>query len=71
MFLTISTALEITPPAPAKSSATSSGNQNGMRRGPLHVHDCVSFPVFAALDGENVVEDMLRGEKMRDSTKDG
>ena len=56
------------PPAPAKSSATLSGNQKGTRRTP-RVHVWVSRPLFAASEGENVVEDMFKGAKRREDAK--
>ena len=56
------------PPAPAKSSATVSGNQKGMRRTP-RVHVWVSRPLFAASEGENVVEDIFKGAKRREDAK--
>ena len=64
---TMSSALEMMPPAPEKRSATSSENQKGMRRTP-RVHVWVSLPVCAAFEGERVVEDMFRGARMREET---
>lgn len=63
--LTMSSALEMMPPAPAKSSATSCGNQKGILRDP-RVHVWVNFPDFAAAEGENIEDVMFRGSKMRD-----
>ena len=67
--LTISSAFEMMPPAPAKRSATSSENQKGMRLA-SRVHVWVNHPPCAAFEGENVVEDMLRGARMREETND-
>ena len=60
----MSAALEMTPPAPAMSSTTSSSNQNGISR-PNLVHVCVRSPASRASFGQNVVVDMFMGLKSR------
>ena len=68
--LTMSSVLEIIPPAPAKSSAVSSENTKGIRRNP-RVHVCVRLPKVIACEGEKVVEVIPRRLNMRVSTKFG
>jgi hypothetical protein len=65
----MSTALEITPPAPAISDTTSSVKHSGKSL-PLLVHPWVNLPVFLAFAGENVEEDIPNGVKIRSSTKE-
>jgi hypothetical protein len=65
----MSTALEITPPAPAINITMSSWNHSG-RSLPLLVHPWVNLPVCVAFAGENVEEDIPSGVKIRSSTKE-
>lgn len=66
----MSSALEMTPPAPALRGTTSSVKQKGVRL-PVRVHACESFPDAWASDGQSVDEVMLRRLKRRSVTNAG
>ena len=65
----MSTALDITPPAPAINIIMSSVNHSG-RSLPLPVHPWVNLPLSVAFAGENVEEDIPSGVNIRSSTKE-
>jgi hypothetical protein len=63
-------AVEMSAPGPAMSSACASiVTQRGISR-PKLVHDSLKRPVFKAVLGKYVLDDMLSGARMREDTKD-